>query len=160
MKRSTIAMGVLALLTGLLSAMPLSGTAAEKKAAEKKSSEKKVTEKKATERKSAAKKAAKKKTAAKEADAKAFKGRLPAYYSSVVDNKQRQEIYDIQEEYHLKFDQLKKEHLASIKALTADRNEEIDDVLTDEQKEKVDELKAARGKSTKTSSKKTSTKKK
>jgi len=67
-----------------------------------------------------------------------FRGRLPAYYSQVVDQKQRKEIYAIQREYAPKIDALK----AQLAALVADRNEKVDAVLTPEQLSKVEQLKA------------------
>lgn len=157
MKRFIIVTGIFSLLIGLLSAIPLhTSSAAEKKAAEKKTTEKKAaTEKKST----ATKKTTDAKKPAKPEEAK-FKGRLPAYYGSVVDDKQRDEIYGIQKEYYTKLDKLKKEYATAVKALMAERNDDVADVLTDEQKEKVAELKVKRSKSTKTASKKPSTTKK
>jgi hypothetical protein len=66
------------------------------------------------------------------------KGRLPAYYKDVVDDKQKEQIYSIQTKYN---DQIKK--LADeMKALTEKRDAEVAAVLTAEQKAKVDALKA------------------
>lgn len=67
-----------------------------------------------------------------------FRGRLPAYYAQVVDQKQRKQIYAIQREYAPKIDALK----AQLAALVADRNEKVDAVLTPEQLSKVEQLKA------------------
>jgi len=78
---------------------------------------------------------------AKKADAKKakkFRGRLPAYYRHVVDEKQREAIYKIQEEYAAKLAALK----AQLAALTQERNDKVAAVLTPEQKAKVEKLKA------------------
>jgi len=71
--------------------------------------------------------------------AKKFKGRLPAYYGTVVDDKQRQAIYDIQEEYAPKIAELK----AQLEALMKERDEKVEAVLTPEQLQKIEEAKAA-----------------
>ncbi len=86
---------------------------------------------------------------AQEADAKAktpagrkakkFRGRLPAYYGSVVERDQRKAIYKVQEEYAGKIAELK----AQLQAVTKERDEKIATLLTPEQREKVNELKAA-----------------
>ena len=67
-----------------------------------------------------------------------FRGRLPAYYSRVVDEKQRKTIYEIQREYAPKVDALK----AQLAALTAERDKKVAGVLTPEQLETVEKLKA------------------
>ncbi len=67
-----------------------------------------------------------------------FRGRLPAYYGRVVDEKQREKIYAIQREYAPKIEDLK----AQLAALTAERDEKVDAVLTPEQLETVEKLKA------------------
>jgi hypothetical protein len=69
---------------------------------------------------------------------KEFRGRLPAYYSRVVDEKQRQKIYAIQREYAPKIDALK----AQLAALTAERDEKVVAVLTPEQLKTIQQLKA------------------
>lgn len=150
MKRFVIASGILSLLIGLLSAIPLSTSAADKK--ESTSAKKSPSVKKATTEKN-------NKKAADDEKPK-FKGRLPAYYGSVVDEKQRAAIYALQEEYHNKLEQLKKDHAKQIKELESEEDEAIADVLTDEQKEKVAELKAKRRGTSKTATKKSSTTKK
>jgi Spy/CpxP family protein refolding chaperone len=61
--------------------------------------------------------------------------RLPAHYTSVVNEKQRDEIYKIQEEYQPKIDALESE----LKALREERDEKISAVLTPEQKKQVEE---------------------
>ena len=145
MKRVIVANGILWLLIGLLTALPPSTTAAaEKKAGTSKNS---TTVKKTT------------KKSGKD-EATKFKGRLPAHYGSVVDDKQRKEIYDIQAEYYNKLENLRKDHASQLKALMADRDEEITDLLTDEQRKKVAKLKADRSKSAKATSKKSSAVKK
>jgi hypothetical protein len=68
---------------------------------------------------------------------KAAKGKLPAYYADVVSGEQREKIYAIQ----AKYDSQVKELNAQLAALAKKINDEIEGVLTDEQKQKV---KAAR----------------
>jgi len=68
-----------------------------------------------------------------------FRGRLPAYYGMVVSEEQRQQIYDIQKEYHPQIAALK----AQLKALVQQRNAKVEAVLTTEQREKVDAARAA-----------------
>ena len=76
-----------------------------------------------------------------------FRGRLPAYYGRVVDEEQREKIYAIQRQYAPKIDALKTE----LAALTAERDEKVAAVLTPEQLQTVDKLKAeAKAKRTRT----------
>lgn len=74
----------------------------------------------------------------KEAAKKAFRGRLPAYYSKVVDSTQRQQIYEIQKEYASRISQLK----AQLESLLGERDQQVTAVLTVEQREKVAQLRA------------------
>jgi len=76
--------------------------------------------------------------AAATAEEKVFRGRLPAYYGQVVDEKQRAAIYEIQKQYAPRIDALK----AQLAALTEERNEKVAAVLTPEQQAKVASLKA------------------
>ena len=81
--------------------------------------------------------------AAKTADAapkvvKKFRGRLPNYYSQVVDAKQRAAIYAIQKDYASKIAQLQ-EQLA---AIIQEKNDKVRTVLSIEQQKKVDDLAA------------------
>ena len=69
---------------------------------------------------------------------KEFRGRLPAYYSRVVDQEQREKIYAIQREYAPKIDALK----AQLAALTAERDEKVVAELTPEQLQKIEQMKA------------------
>ncbi|HUT14160.1 MAG TPA: hypothetical protein VMY42_26985 [Thermoguttaceae bacterium] len=69
---------------------------------------------------------------------KEFHGRLPNYYPSVVDEKQREAIYKIQEEYAARIDALE----AQLAALTKERNEKVAAVLTPEQLKEVQRLAA------------------
>lgn len=69
--------------------------------------------------------------------AKKFRGRLPSYYRQVVDEKQRDAIYKIQEEFASKIADLK----AQLAAITKQRDEKITATLTSEQLEKVEKLK-------------------
>jgi hypothetical protein len=84
---------------------------------------------------------------------RAFRGRLPNYYNRVVDEEQREKIYGIQKEYAVKIDALK----AQLEALMAERDAKVADVLTPEQLEQVEKLRAEakakqkRGKTTKKS---------
>jgi hypothetical protein len=61
--------------------------------------------------------------------------RLPAHYGQVVSEKQREEIYRIEEEYQPKIESLQKQ----LDALKKERNEKISALLTAEQKKQVDE---------------------
>lgn len=64
--------------------------------------------------------------------------RLPAHYNSVVTEKQREEIYKIQEEYQPKIDALENQ----LNALKKERDDKISAVLTAEQKKQVEEAAA------------------
>lgn len=66
------------------------------------------------------------------------KGRLPAYYKDVVTPDQKDKIYRIQAKYGEQIRKLAEE----MKALTEQRDKEVEAVLTAEQKAKVDALKA------------------
>lgn len=63
----------------------------------------------------------------------AFRGRLPAYYGRVVDETQRQEIYTIQGKYNEQIVELR----SQIEKLEAQRDTEVEEVLTDEQRAQV-----------------------
>jgi hypothetical protein len=69
-------------------------------------------------------------------------GRLPSYYAKVVDEKQKVEIYRIQQEYKPKIAALK----AQLGALTKEQDEKIAALLTPDQQKKVEEAKAAAAK--------------
>jgi hypothetical protein len=69
------------------------------------------------------------------------KGRLPAYYADVVSGEQREKIYAIQ----AKYDAEVKELNAQLAALAKKINDEIEAVLTDEQKQKVADARADAG---------------
>lgn len=75
----------------------------------------------------------------KKAKPEKSKGRLPPYFAEVVDQKQREEIYRIQEEFGPKIDALK----AQLAALAKDRDEKIAAVLTPEQAKKLGQLRDA-----------------
>ena len=60
---------------------------------------------------------------------KKAKGRLPAYFSSLVSQKQREAIYKVQGEYEAQLEKLK----AQIEALIVERDREIDAVLDADQ---------------------------
>lgn len=67
-----------------------------------------------------------------------FRGRLPAYYGRVVDQKQRETIYAIQREYAPRVDALKRQ----LAALMAERDKKVAAVLTPEQLNTVEKLRA------------------
>lgn len=67
------------------------------------------------------------------------RGRLPAYFSAVVTAELREKIYAIQAEYEPKISKLRQE----LDALTKDRDEKINALLSPEQKKKIEDLKAA-----------------
>ena len=69
-------------------------------------------------------------------------GRLPAYYAKVVDEKQKEAIYRIQQEYAPKIAALK----AQIEQMTKEQNAKITALLTPEQQKKIEEAKAAAAK--------------
>jgi len=62
--------------------------------------------------------------------------RLPSYYSSVVTQKQRDDIYAIQRQYQPLIQMLS----VRLEALREEMNKRIRDVLSEEQQEKVDQL--------------------
>ncbi len=66
------------------------------------------------------------------------RGRLPNYYSQVVDEEQREAIYKIQSNYTEQIAKLQQQ----IDALIADRKAEVEKVLTAEQKTRVAEITA------------------
>lgn len=68
----------------------------------------------------------------------AFHPRLPMYYAKVVDEKQRQKIYDIQRKYHPQIAELQRQ----LEKLIAQRDAEIEGVLTPEQKAELDKIRA------------------
>lgn len=74
------------------------------------------------------------------APVKKSRGRLPAYYGKVVTDKQREDIYSIQAKFNEQIAKLQ-EQLAE---LTAQRDAEVEKVLTDEQKAEVARLKNER----------------
>jgi len=67
---------------------------------------------------------------------KKFRGRLPNYYRHVVDQKQREAIYAIQEEYAAKIAALQ----AQLDAMVEERDGKVAGVLTAEQAQKVKQL--------------------
>jgi len=58
------------------------------------------------------------------------------YYAKVVDEKQRQKIYDIQRKYHPQIADLQKQ----LEKLIAQRDAEIEAVLTPQQKAEIEKL--------------------
>ena len=69
---------------------------------------------------------------------KAPRGRLPNFYTQVVNGEQRETIYNIQSKFTPQIEKLE----AEIEALKAKMNEEVEKVLTPEQKKRVDDLRA------------------
>jgi hypothetical protein len=64
---------------------------------------------------------------------KKTKGRLPAYYGDVVNDAQRQSIYAIQEKYAKQIAALNEQ----LDTVTKQRDTEVENVLTPDQKEKL-----------------------
>ncbi|GIW93835.1 MAG: hypothetical protein KatS3mg110_1876 [Pirellulaceae bacterium] len=62
-----------------------------------------------------------------------FRGRLPMFYSRVVTPEQREQIYAIQRKYQKQIDEL----TAQLRAVQAQRDEEIHAVLTPEQQKQI-----------------------
>ena len=58
------------------------------------------------------------------------------YYAKVVDEKQRQKIYDIQRKYHPQIAELQRQ----LEKLIAQRDSEIEAVLTPQQKAEIEKL--------------------
>lgn len=75
-------------------------------------------------------------SSAKNDDQNTFRPRLPMYYAKVVDEKQRQKIYDIQRKYHPQIADLQKQ----LEKLIAQRDAEIEAVLTPQQKAEIEKL--------------------
>lgn len=67
--------------------------------------------------------------AKKEATVKKAAGRLPTYFAAVVSQKQRESIYKLQADYEAQLEKLQ----AQLEALIADRDREVDAVLSAEQ---------------------------
>ncbi|MDA7950727.1 MAG: hypothetical protein MPJ24_04485 [Pirellulaceae bacterium] len=68
---------------------------------------------------------------------KQFRGRLPHYYNRLVTNEQRQNIYTIQRRYFQELSTLE----AEIASLKKEREDEIEAVLTDEQRRLLQKIK-------------------
>lgn len=66
------------------------------------------------------------------------RGRLPAYYGQVVNQQQREQIYAIQAKYSARIAELQKQ----LEELRAQRDAEIEKVLTPEQLKRIAELRA------------------
>jgi hypothetical protein len=64
------------------------------------------------------------------------RGRLPMYYSRVVNSEQREKIYEIQ----ATFDKQISELMAEIKSLQQQRDDEVQRVLTPDQQEEVAQM--------------------
>jgi hypothetical protein len=70
------------------------------------------------------------------------RGRLPPYYKDLVSPEQRDEIYRIQAKYNAKIDELE----AEIERLKAQRDAEVEKVLTPQQRARLQLLRAEKGK--------------
>jgi hypothetical protein len=68
------------------------------------------------------------------------RGRLPAYFGKVVNDKQREEIYEIQAKYNEQIAKLKEQ----LEELTTKRDSEVEQVLSDEQRAEIAKLKSQR----------------
>ncbi len=68
------------------------------------------------------------------------RGRLPAYFSKVVTDKQREVIYEIQAKYNDEIAKLKEQ----LEELSTKRDSEVEQVLTDEQRAEIAKLKSER----------------
>jgi hypothetical protein len=64
------------------------------------------------------------------------KGRLPPYYAKIVDETQREKIYQIENDYAPKM----KDLYAQLKALNDEREQKIRAVLTPDQQKKLDDM--------------------
>lgn len=69
---------------------------------------------------------------------KSPRGRLPAYWNDVVEPKQKDQLYAIQKKYEAQIDELE----AQIEALEANREGEMLELLTPDQKEKLHRVRA------------------
>ena len=140
-KTSVVALAVVVAL-----AMQTMLVAAEKNSTAKapKSTSSKSASKAPTAKSSTAKSASKAK-AAKPA-AKKLTGRLPAHYSKLVDQEQRQEIYQLQADFAEKAEALEAKLQKDLAKLAEERNEEIRDVLSKTQQAELDKLAASGGK--------------
>jgi hypothetical protein len=74
----------------------------------------------------------------KAAEKKKAKGKLPAYYADVVSDEQKEKIYAVQAKYAKEISDLNQQ----LAAVAKKQNEEIEALLTDEQKEKIDKARA------------------
>jgi hypothetical protein len=70
-------------------------------------------------------------------EAKSYK-RLPAYFGDIVDGSQKEKIYALQEKWGKQIDELAEQ----VKALQKQRDDEIEGVLTAEQKVKLEKTRA------------------
>ncbi len=66
-----------------------------------------------------------------------LKGRLPAYYKDLVDEKQKEAIYKVQADFKAKIDALEEQ----LKQLADDRDAAIEKILTADQKTKLQKAK-------------------
>lgn len=123
--------------------MALAGICSVALAQEKASSSKSTRSKSSS---SASKSSSSKTSAAKEE--KGISGRLPRYFAAIVDDKQREEIYEIRASFREKVEKLE----AELKSLKEDEMKAMEKVLSTTQRRK---LTTARNASEKSSSSKT-----
>ena len=69
--------------------------------------------------------------------------RLPLYFPLIINKQQRSEVYRIQEEYGKQIAELE----AQLRALRSERDERVMNILTPEQRQQYDDLKAKAKKS-------------
>jgi TolA-binding protein len=69
---------------------------------------------------------------------KSPRGRLPAYWSDVVEPEQKDQLYAVQKKYEAQIDELE----AQIEALEAKREAEMTELLTPDQREKLARVRA------------------
>ena len=69
--------------------------------------------------------------------------RLPLYFPLIINKQQRSEVYRIQEEYGKQIAELE----AQLRALRSERDEKVMNILTPEQRQQYDDLKAKAKKS-------------
>ncbi len=91
---------------------------------------------------------------AKTTDQEGLTGRLPRYFSSLVDEKQRDEIYEIQASYRDKIEELEKQ----LADLRSKEMAAIEKVLTTTQRKKLADLRSGEKPTAKASSKTASSK--
>jgi hypothetical protein len=93
----------------------------------------------AAEKKSSSSKSSSKSTRAETVKQEPTAGRLPRYFASLVDDEQREEIYQIQAKYGEKIAELEKE----LAELEKEQLKAMEKVLTADQRKELDALRSA-----------------